>query len=207
MVTKNRNDVLSLPPYRVSGVREELSQVRCRRMNAPETIETERLLLRRVTLDDADAIHAYASNPAVMKYLSRPPSTDPSQSEAFVERCARVWESGEAYAWAITEPPAGELMGMIEARPSRHGIELGYVLSQAAWGKEYMVEAAKAVSNWAWSHPDVHRVWATTNVGNVGSQRVLEKLEMTREGILHRWDLHPNVSSVPSDAYVYAKWQ
>ncbi|NOY56808.1 MAG: GNAT family N-acetyltransferase, partial [Actinobacteria bacterium] len=60
---------------------------------------------------------------------------------------------------------------------------------------------------WALSEPEVYRVWAYVNVGNVVSQRVLEKAGMVREGVLHRWAPHPNVSAEPSDAYMYAKWR
>lgn len=141
-----------------------------------------------------------------MRYLPRLPTSDPADTAAFLERCERVWESGEAYVWAITLPD-GLLIGMIEARPSKHGVELGYVLLRTVWGNGYMTEAVRAVVDWALDEPDVYRVWAYVNVGNVASQRVLEKAGMVREGVLHRWAPHVNVSSEPSDAYMYAIWK
>ncbi|NOY55911.1 MAG: GNAT family N-acetyltransferase, partial [Actinobacteria bacterium] len=137
-------------------------------------ITTERLVLRPPATSDRDAVFAYASDSQVMQYLSRVPTTDPADSAAFLQRCLRVWESGEAYVWAITLPD-GSLIGMIEGQPSKHGFELSYGLNRVAWGNGYMTEALQAIVGWALSEPEVYRVWAYVNVGNVVSQRVLEK--------------------------------
>jgi hypothetical protein len=48
-------------------------------------------------------------------------------------------------------------------------------------------------------------VWAICDTANEASARMLEKVGMTRKGILRRWSLHPNVSAEPRDCYVYAK--
>lgn len=54
--------------------------------------------------------------------------------------------------------------------------------------------------------PEVCRVWATCDVDNPASARVLEKAGFTFEGVLHRWNRH-NVSADPRDARVYAIWK
>ena len=51
---------------------------------------------------------------------------------------------------------------------------------------------------------EIHRVWAVCDVENAASAHVLEKLGILREGVLHRWLVHPNVSPAPRDCYVYA---
>ena len=150
---------------------------------------------------------AYASDPAVTKYLSWRPTTDPADSAAFLERCSRVWESGEACVWAITETGDDGLVRMIEARPTGHGVEIGYGLNRSAWGNGIMTEAVRAVISWALAERDVYRVWAYVNVENTASQRVLENAGMTREDTLHRWASHPNAAPKPPDAYMYAVWQ
>ncbi|VAV99826.1 hypothetical protein MNBD_ACTINO02-2613, partial [hydrothermal vent metagenome] len=140
-------------------------------------------------------------------FLRRGPSTDISESISFLERNESVWKTGDTFPWAITVKPDPLLVGMIEARASDHGVELGYVLTRAAWGHGYMAEAAQAVVDSAFCDADVFRVWAYTHVGNGPSRRVLEKIGMSREGVLHRWALHPNSSAEPSDAYMYAVWR
>ncbi|NOY54728.1 MAG: GNAT family N-acetyltransferase [Actinobacteria bacterium] len=176
-------------------------------MEFPRTIETVRLVLRRTAVADADAVFAYASDPAVMQFLRRARSTDISESISFLERNESVWETGDTFPWAITVKPDPLLVGMIEARVSDHGVELGYVLARSAWGNGYMAEAAQAVVDSAFGDPDVFRVWAYTHVDNSASRRVMEKIGMSREGVLHRWALHPNSSGEPSDAYMYAVWR
>jgi RimJ/RimL family protein N-acetyltransferase len=45
---------------------------------------------------------------------------------------------------------------------------------------------------------------ASTDIENIASQRVLEKAGMLREGLLRKYIVHPNISDVPRDSYIYA---
>jgi RimJ/RimL family protein N-acetyltransferase len=66
-------------------------------------------------------------------------------------------------------------------------------------------EAARAVLEWASTLDGVHRIWATCDVENGASARVLEKIGMAREGLLRRWAVRPNLPATPPrDAYVYS---
>jgi ribosomal-protein-alanine N-acetyltransferase len=67
-----------------------------------------------------------------------------------------------------------------------------------------MPKAASAVIDWAFQQPSIYRVCATTDLENVASQRVLEKVGMLREGILRKYIVHPNISDIPRDSYIYA---
>ncbi len=67
-----------------------------------------------------------------------------------------------------------------------------------------MVEALEPVVGWWLSQPTVFRVWATCDVDNRGSARVLEKSGFQLEGTLRRWELHPNISEEPRDSLCYA---
>jgi RimJ/RimL family protein N-acetyltransferase len=82
--------------------------------------------------------------------------------------------------------------------------ELGYVLGRAHWRRGFMSEALRAVVGAVLARDGIYRVWAVCDVENVASARVLEKAGLTREGVLRRWSLHPNISDVPRDCYVYA---
>ena len=63
----------------------------------------------------------------------------------------------------------------------------------------------EAVVPWWLSQPGTFRVWATTDVENRASARVLEKAGFELEGTLRRWDVHPNLSSAPRDALCYSR--
>ncbi len=171
----------------------------------PEQIETERLLLRRNVADDAEAIfREYAQDAEVTRFLLWPPHTDIAQTRAFMQRCAEVWETGEAFPFAIVRKEDGLLMGMMEVRVEGHRAELGYVLARRYWGNGYTPEAAAAVIHWARSQPGIHRVWAYCDVENRPSQRVLEKAGMEREGVIRRWAHAPNLGDTPRDCCFYS---
>jgi RimJ/RimL family protein N-acetyltransferase len=114
------------------------------------------------------------------------------------------WETGSAYPYAITRKGADRIMGMIAIHPDGFRMAIGYVLARSYWGKGYMPEAAQAVIDWALQQPSIYRVYATTDVENLASRRVLEKVGMQCEGILRKHIIHPNVSATPRDSYMYA---
>jgi RimJ/RimL family protein N-acetyltransferase len=93
---------------------------------------------------------------------------------------------------------------MIEARVRVPAVDIGYALVRRRWRRGLMSEAVDAVIRWALSQPEIFRVWATCDVENVASARLLEHVGMRREGILRRWIVHPNVSDTPRDCFCYA---
>jgi ribosomal-protein-alanine N-acetyltransferase len=175
-------------------------------MNWPEFITTDRLSLRLPVETDARAIFdGYAQNPDVVRYLTWRPHTSLSQTLEFLSHCRAGWDTRSDLTWALTLKGDDRLIGMIGLRPRGHKPDLGYVLARAHWGRGLMTEAGRAIVALAFSDPSVHRVWAVCDVDNRGSSRVLEKIGMTREGVLRRWTLHPNLSDEPRDAYCYAR--
>ena len=172
----------------------------------PEVMETERLRLRRPTPADAGPIfERWAQDPDVTRYLMWRPHRAVTESEEHIARCIADWEKGTAYVWLIEERGSGALVGSLACTLSRRGASLGYLLAKDSWGRGYMVEAlAPVVEHWL-DRPDVFRVWATCDVDNRASARVLEKAGFEREGTLRRWDRHPNVGDEPRDAHVYSR--
>lgn len=170
----------------------------------PEHIETERLVLRPPTLDDAPAMFAnYASDPEVTTYLTWLPHASVDETEGVLRMLVDLWEQNNAYPWAITIDD--EIVGMIEARIEAPQVEFGWVLSRSLWGQGLMAEAANAVQDWLLAQPDIWRVYAYVDIDNPGSSRVMEKIGMTLDGRLDRWGYHPNVSSEPRDVLLYSR--
>ena len=83
-------------------------------------------------------------------------------------------------------------------------VGIGYVAARAYWGKGYVTEATYAIIDWAFQQSSIFRVYATTDVENFASQRVLEKVGMQREEVLRKYIAHPNISEIPRDSYMYA---
>ena len=174
-------------------------------MKPPEQIETERLILRRPRMDDAPVIFAaYAQDPEVTRYMTWRPHKNMEETYRIVELMLKLWEEGNAYSYAITLKDSDSVIGMIAMHPDGFKVGLGYVLARSYWGKGYVSEAARAVTNLLLEQRDIYRVFAICDVENLASARVMEKAGMVREGLLRKYIIHPNISNVPRDSYIYA---
>ena len=174
-------------------------------MTLPETIVTERLTLRRPRPSDAEALFgAYTQDPEVTKYLMWRPHTSIADTTRYLAVCNERWEEGRECTWGLALAGTDTLIGMIACRPGIIKTDIGYVIARPYWGKGLMSEAGRAVVEAAFRIPTMYRVWATCDVDNIGSARVLEKIGMEREGVLRRWVVHPNISATPRDSLVYS---
>jgi len=174
-------------------------------MKPLEKIETERLLLRKPRMDDAPAIFsAYAQDLEVTRYMTWPPHKNVRETYRILELMLKLWDEGEAYSYVITLRNSDSSIGMIAMHPDDFKVAIGYVVARQYWNKGYTTEAALAVTNWLLKQPDIYRVFATCDVENPASARVMEKVGMQCEGILRRYIVHPNISDEPRDSYMYA---
>lgn len=174
-------------------------------MKPPEQIETERLILRKPRMDDAPAVFAgWAQDPEVTYFLTWRPHENIGQTESMLTRAIAAWDGDARFPYMIALRENGDVIGMIDPRIEGHKVELGYVMNKAYQGKGYMTESVRAVIDWAFQQPSLYRVNASTDMENIASRRVMEKAGMQCEGILRKYTVHPNISDVPRDCYVYA---
>lgn len=174
-------------------------------MKMPAQLETERLILRKPRLDEARAIfEGWAQDPEVTRYLTWRPHRRIDETEDFVRRCISAWEHETRFPFIVMWKGTGEVVGMIDPRIEGPKVGIGYGAARLHWGKGYVPEATRAVIDWAFQQPSIYRVYATTDVENVASRRVLEKVGMQCEGILRKYIVHPNISDIPRDSYMYA---
>ena len=174
-------------------------------MKPPQMFETQRLILRLPVTEDAVMIFKqYAQDLEVAKYTGWRPHKSIEETHAFVSRCLSVWADAAAFPYALIRKDNAELVGMVEIRINQFKADVGYVLAKSEWGKGYMPEAVQALVDWALGQEEIFRVWAVCDLENPASARVMEKVGMQKEGILKRWFIHPNISSVPRDCYCYA---
>lgn len=149
-------------------------------------LETERLLLRRFTADDADLLIELDSDPAVMRHLTggRPTAPEIIRERSLPNILAgyQKW-NGDLGLFAAHEKDGGAFLGWFILRPAPQGplddVELGYRLRRAAWGNGYATEGSRALLGKAFTELGVRRVWADTMAVNQGSRRIMEKLGMT----------------------------
>lgn len=155
-------------------------------MTADEVFaETERLTLRRFTVDDVDNLVGLDSDPEVMLRITGGRATPREEIEAevlpaFLGYYRRYPGFG---FWAIIEKSTGQFLGWIHFRPAvgepQDVPELGYRLKKSAWGKGYAAEGSAAVIERGFREFGVRRVRAETMAVHTGSRRVMEKCGMT----------------------------
>jgi ribosomal-protein-alanine N-acetyltransferase len=147
-------------------------------------LRTKRLLLRRFEWGDvADAL-AYRNDTEFARYLPHIPQPFTREhAEAFVrQNIEEPWDTLPTFAVVLDGRLIGTVNLMIDV-PSRSAM-LGYAIARACWGIGLATEAARAVLDWAFAEHALVEVRASTQVDNVGSQRVMEKLGMRRDDAL-----------------------
>lgn len=175
-------------------------------MTRPEhTWETSRLFAKPAAIVDAEVVFKqYASDPAVAKYMTWTPHRSVADTIEFLQRCEKVWAEESAFPWTLWLKDGGALAGLIEIRVRESAVDMGYALVRRCWHQGLMSEAVFSVVQWAFAQPQIYRVWATCDVENLASARLLERVGMEREGVLRQWLLHPNLGNVPRDAFCYS---
>lgn len=172
----------------------------------PQIVNTSRLQLRFPVIEDAAAIfEQYAQDKSVTKYMTWLPHSDMKTTQKYLQQCLSELEAKTAFFWVIVPEKESKPVGMIRSQLQSCRAELGYVIARPYWNQGLMTEARQPLVDWLIAQPNVYRVWAVCDRENLASARVLEKVGMTREGILHRWLIHPNVSNEPRDCFCYAK--
>ena len=171
----------------------------------PDTFETARLLLRPVAAADADAIFdTYAQDKDVARYVIWRPHRTRSETYAYVEHCIAMPVEVER-TYVLVGREDNVIRGAFALQPAPYRLDCGYVLARRWWRQGLMTEVLTEVAVWALRQSSVFRIGAVCDVENIGSARVLEKSGFIREGVLHRWLLHPNISHKPRDCYSYAR--
>ncbi|MGH3646711.1 MAG: GNAT family N-acetyltransferase [Micromonosporaceae bacterium] len=162
---------------------------------SPEVVlETDRLILRRLTLDDLDALCELDSDPEVMRFLDNGEATPRETVERELRALLETYRRHPGYGrWAAIEKAAGAFLGWFELQPGKghpdDEPELGYRLRRAVWGRGYATEGSRALVAKAFTELGARRVFAETMFVNTGSRRVMEKTGLRYVRTFHEeWD-------------------
>ena len=152
-------------------------------------IETERLILRRFELSDAeDMFRNWASSEKVTRFLTWQPYEDAQGARDYIQTVIGGYDKGE-YNWMIDMRGGQRCIGsisVVEYREDTASAEIGYCLGEAYWGQGIMTEAAKAVMQYLFYEEGFNRVQAVHDVNNPASGRVMEKCGLKYEGTLRQ---------------------
>ena len=153
------------------------------------TIETERLLLRPFTENDAEDVYAYLKAPAVNCFACMMLNSLLDAGEVMKKRAGET-----AYYFAITLKESGKVIGEIDAYPEAGEPHADantvcdtfspcWMLHAAYQGKGYAFEAAHAFFHYLFKEKGARRIYAYTEEDNLPSQHLCEKLGMRKEGL------------------------
>ncbi len=157
-----------------------------------QKIETERLVLRRFELSDAEAMFKnWASDPEVTKYLTWPTHGSAEVSKAVLKEWTASYEDPKYYQWAIVLKSQNEPIGSISAvkmREKAEKAEIGYCIGKAWWHQGITSEALLAVIDFLINEVGFNRIESEHDVNNPNSGKVMKKCGMKYEGTLRQGD-------------------
>jgi [ribosomal protein S5]-alanine N-acetyltransferase len=154
-------------------------------MSEPSLIETERLALRRLTMDDLDALAAIYRDPDVRRYFPEGTLTY-EQTKEELEWIIDVYygEYGVGL-WATTHKETGEFIGRCGLLPwtidGRSEVEVAYLLARRYWGQGLGTEAARAILAYGFEELQLSRLICLVDPANAASVNVAVKIGMSLE--------------------------
>ena len=169
------------------------------------TLRTERLVLRPVVDDDAEAMHHFFSDEQAMIWWSSGPHETLDETRAYVKQNAG---GDHRMIWAITED-GGEALGWVVLIPVREGVaEIGYNLRRSHWGGGYAREAVTEIVGHAFAAMGLRRIKADTDPDNAASNALLERLGFEREGYFREeWETHIGVRDSIIWGLLKSEWE
>lgn len=151
------------------------------------TLETDRLLLRRITTADrADWFSAFSSPGALDFLIDFENAPREEVMGEIVEWADRIFREKSGIRWAITFKPCDTMIGSCGFHlydSVNRRVEIGYELHSDYWRQGIMSEALAAVLDFCFGRLALHRAEADVTEGNVASAALLRKLGFTLEGV------------------------
>ena len=140
--------------------------------NKTKIFETERLILRPLTKEDAQDVFEWCSDPIVNKYLPYTLYENVNQVEEWIES---IKDEENTFAFVLKDSGKVIGSGSISMDTERNAYELGYNINRNYWNKGYTTEASKGLIKWAYDVLDAREFCANYATANVASGKVLEK--------------------------------
>jgi RimJ/RimL family protein N-acetyltransferase len=164
-------------------------------------LETERLLLRLPSADDAQPMLEIHEDPETLKrVVVTAPLGGITVAWRNVAMMVGHWQLRGYGQWVVEEKQTGLVVGRVglwhpEGWP---GLELGWIIRRSHWGRGLATEAARAALTWTWAHVQTDRVISLIDPGSRASIRVAEKIGAALES-------HDRLNGAP--VHVYAMYR
>jgi len=150
-------------------------------------LETQRLLLRRLTMGDVPDVFAYASDPEVARFVTWEAHQTIDDSRRFLEWVAEQYVTFQVAPWGVVHKGDRKIIGTCGYmwwRPRHARAEIAYAIGRPYWNQELTTEAVREVIRFGFDRMSLNRIEARCMVEHPASERVMQKVGMAFEGIL-----------------------
>ncbi|MBL0737442.1 GNAT family N-acetyltransferase [Flavobacterium sp. GN10] len=157
-------------------------------------IETERLILDRLTDKDVQEVFDLRSNPENMKYIPRPLAKNHEDAMELIKMIDEKIDTNEGINWSVRFKNDSKLIGIIgyyRMQPENYRAEIGYILSPNHHGKGIVTEAVNQLIKYGFESLKLHSIEAVIDPENYASEKVLQKCGFVKEAHLKEvefWD-------------------
>lgn len=151
-------------------------------------VEGERILLRPMTLKDAEDMYEYASDDETVRFVFE----KHTNLEETRKNIANYFMKEPLGKYAIELKETGKMIGTIDLRlkSGTNSAEIGYTLNKNYWKNGYITEAGKLIIALGFEKMGLERIYACYDIENPASGKVMERLGMTYEGTLRKNRIH-----------------
>ena len=168
-----------------------------------KTIETERLILRRFTEEDAQEIYeGYVNQENFLYYANKEKRTLQEEIDS-LKGIEEKYNNLEYYNWLITLKDNKKVIGAIHLNVDNYNesVEFNYAIDDRYQGNGYMTEALETIKNYFLDEIKVNRIFGGCEVNNIASKKVMEKCNFIYEGTLRN---HLKLRDGYHDMYIYS---
>jgi len=151
------------------------------------TLSTERLVLRKLKMDDAQDMFEYTGNAEVTKFLSWKEHKSIEQTKLFIKNTLTEYDGVKSYPYSIELKSTQKFIGVLRAYDIDFGnkhCEISYILNPAFQGQGFMVEAINAFISHSFNELGFIRIQAKCMVNNESSEKLMKRVGMEFEGVL-----------------------
>lgn len=167
-------------------------------------IETERLVLRQVTNNDAEDMLKYLSDQTVMEYYGLEPFKSIDDAVEEILWYQSILEESTGIRWGITLKGQERVIGscgFLNLAAQHYRSEIGFELSKDYWGQGIASEALEVVIKFGFEHLNLQRIQALIEPQNISSQKLVERKGFIKEGLLRNYEF---TCGKFDDLYIYS---
>lgn len=154
------------------------------------SFETNRLILRKININDLDDIYEFSSDPKVAHHMTwEVNKTKEETLHNFVSIVIEKYKTGQSADWAIVHKESNKVIGtcsFVDWSNNNQKAEIGYVLNRNYWGQGLVSEAIKEVIKFGFEILELNRIEGGCDTDNIGSEKVMLKAGFKYEGTLRK---------------------